>query len=146
MGTATSPLPPPAAAADAARAGLRAVGTGPPPATTVAGADSGTHSVTAEPLAVDLHGGGPLDERRRAVLASAAAAFGASTPLRSRRSSTHLVEWVACWKSGWRRMARSAGMVVATPSTTISSSARMARAMATGRSRPQTMSLPIRLS
>jgi hypothetical protein len=39
-----------------------------------------------------------------------------------------------------------AGMVVAMPSMTISSSARIMRAMAVGRSLPHTMSLPTRLS
>ena len=44
-------------------------------------------------------------------------------------------------------MARwSAGIVVATPSTTISCNARMVRAMQVSRSLPHTMSLPIRLS
>ena len=133
--------PPP----DEARAGLRA-GAAVAPAST--GVASGTHIVTAKRLpststVVDRSTSGAASSSDGGALAGA---FSASTPVRSSDSSTHFVECVAAWKSGWRRMARSAGMVVATPSTTISSRALTARAMATGRSRPHTTSLPIRLS
>ena len=43
-------------------------------------------------------------------------------------------------------MARAAGMVVATPVTSVSDRARSARPMAVPRSRPHTTSLPTRLS
>src|SRR5690554_7254400 len=52
---------------------------------------------------------------------SAAGAGVAAMPDRSSLSSTHLVECSPAWKSAWRRMARSAGIVVATPSISISS-------------------------
>ena len=57
------------------------------------------------------------------------------------RSSTHFVECSTAAKSGWRRIARSAGIVVATPSTSISSRARIVRAIAVGRSLPHTIEL-----
>ena len=48
---------------------------------------------------------------------------GLAIPERSRRCSTQTVEWVAAAKSGCSRIATSAGMLVATPSTTVSASA-----------------------
>ena len=67
-------------------------------------------------------------------------------PLRSRVCSTQLVEWWPATKSGWERMATSAGRVVATPSITVSSMARSIRRRAASRSWPHTTSLATRLS
>src|SRR6185369_5008316 len=82
---------------------------------TGAPADSGTHRLTEyrRPLT--------STSTSRLTLASgpssADAGVGAeSTPVRSRTSSTHLVEWVAAAKSGCSRIATSAGIVVAKPS------------------------------
>ena len=118
----------------------------PAPATATTGV-SGTHIFTSKRLPLTS----TVVERSTSGAASSsvgAAGAGLATPmpLRSSVSSTHFVECFISWKSLWRRIARSAGIVVATPSTTISSSARMVRAMAVGRSLPQTMSLPTRLS
>ncbi len=98
-----------------------------------------------EPLAVDLDVDIATHARRRRRVGLALAA-GAAMPVRSRRSSTHLVEWAASMKSGCSRIATSAGMVVATPSTLISPSARSIRRRAVSRSAPQVTSLPTRLS
>jgi hypothetical protein len=66
--------------------------------------------------------------------ASATGSAVATTPLRSKVCSTQLVECLAVAKSGWERMATSAGRVVATPSMTVSSMARSIRFRAAYRS------------
>ena len=123
-----------------AAAGRRRAGDGP--------ADSGTHTSTSKRLPLTstvvcrrTSGSGSV-----ALVGGAAGAAGAATPDRSSVSSTHFVEWATSAKSSWRRIARSAGIVVATPSTVISSRARIVRAIAVGRSLPHTISLPMRLS
>src|ERR1035437_1220305 len=70
----------------------------------------------------------------------------ALTPLRSNDCSTQLVECLALAKSGWERIATSAGRVVATPSMTVSSMALSIRFRADSRSWPHTTNLAMRLS
>ena len=94
--------------------------------------DVGHPQLHGEALAVDLDVDVALDQRRRRRRRRGAGAGGAATPLRSSVSSTHLVECSRRRSRGGARIARSAGIVVATPSTTISSSARIMRAMAVG--------------
>ena len=141
IGTVTWPEPaPPPAPLPAARFGFAALGA-PLEMTAVC---SGTHIATSKRL--------PLIStvvlRRTRGSASSPDVAGAtfSIPERSRTSSTHLVECLKAAKSGCFKIAKSAGMVVWIPSTTISSSARMVRAIAVGRSLPHTMSLPTKLS
>ena len=140
--TATWPSPPEAAAGARARR-LRA---GPPAASP---AESGTHMDTLKRLPSTSTS---MSRRTRAApspsggSAGAGSAAAGSAGARSGCSDTQLVEWATAAKSGWRRTARSAPMVVATPATAVSSRARTARAMAASRSRPHTTSLPIRLS
>ena len=88
--------------------------------------DGGTRDVghpepNVEAPAVDLDVDVALDAARRAGgLGIGIGLAGAATPERSSVSSTHLVECVAAAKSGCSRMARWAGIVVATPSISVS--------------------------
>jgi len=140
IGTATSPEPVAPAAACAARLGR----------TTPWGAATATRSGTQS-----------FTEKRRpstsavtsrCTIGSASSAGGAASggatvsSLRSSTSSTHLVECVPAAKSGWLKMATSAGMVVAIPVISVSSRARSMRRRADSRSGAHTTSLATRLS
>ena len=118
----------------------------PPPAAAGAAALSGTHMATANRLPLTS-----TSTSRRTLGSSPSSTTSGTGGFddmadRSSTSSTHLVECSKAAKSGCLRMARSAGIVVAMPSTTVSSSARIMRAMAVGRSLAHTHSLPVRLS
>ena len=111
--------------------------------------DSGTHSATAKPLAVDLDvdvARGPSARLVRPRPASAAG-LATSTPDRSSASSTHLVECSAvdevAGARGWRGRR---GAWWRCPRCGTRASARSMRPMAVSRSEPHTMSLPTRLS
>ena len=142
IGATTSPLaaPPPLSSAGFGRA-LRAA----PPRAAATGAPSGTHMATAKRRPSTSTS---TWRRTRGSSSCAGGAVGAGDVMddRSRRSSTHFVEYSAAMKSGWERMSLCAGVVVATPSMTSSSRAPSSRLRASSRSRPQTMSLARRLS
>ena len=61
-------------------------------------------------------------------------------------SSTHLVEYLTAAKSGWLRIATSAGSVVATPVMEVSPMAWSMRRRAASRSGAHTIILAMRLS
>ena len=65
---------------------------------------------------------------------------------RSTRSDNHEVEWATEMKSGWESTAMCAGIVVATPPTSVSDRARSNRRRALSRSGPQATTFATRLS
>ena len=145
MGTVTCPEPLPATADAAARLGRPAARPG-----AAAVPRSGTHSRTEKrrpstsAVTSRCDGRHLVLGRRRA--GAGAPAVSATRPLRSSVSSTHLVECVAAAKSGWLRIATSAGSVVATPVMRVSPMARSMRRRAASRSGAHTISLAMRLS
>ena len=90
---------------------------GAAPAATATVGVSGTHMLTSKRLPLTS----TVVERLTFGSASSRSESGAllsdlpPTPVRSSTSSTHFVEWVTAAKSGCFRIARSAGIVVATP-------------------------------